>query len=181
MHWLLLLCLLLSFCVGAASAQSPSTTGERTDNETEKFDKDGLTFDYQRNWTLSYQSNASAQQLVLTEPKLDAQIMIVALRGEVTNTEEEEHAKTALIEPSINRLLKQYYDAGIEVQRVAAKGGVGDLPAEGAQLRFSVDGQAGTTDVFWLVINQRLLQMFLLDRRKLQCKASPVGISFEAA
>jgi hypothetical protein len=123
-------------------------------------------FDYPPNWELSDQSNPAAQQLVLTEKTLDAQIMIIALRGVITSSKQEEQAKTTLVEPSINRLLKQYEDAAIKVERMPAKTDVSGSPAEGVQLRFAVDGQPGATDIYWRVINQRLVELFFIRPEK---------------
>ena len=156
-------CLLL-LCF-KATVQSPS-------NSPKRYEKDGLAFDYPENWELSDQSNAAAQQLVLLDKALDAQIMIIALRGVITNAKQEEQAKAGLIEPSIARLLKQYEDAGIKVERVSLKLDVNGNLAEGAQLRFAVDGQPGTTDIYWFVLNQRLVQLFFIRPDKTASKAA---------
>ncbi len=146
------------------------SAASQSSSEPKHFEKDGLVFDYAPNWELSDQSNAAAQQLVLTEKTLDAQIMIIALRGAITSSKQEEQAKAALIEPSITRLLKQYEDAAIKVERSPAKTEVAGSPAEGAQLRFAVDGQPGATDIYWRVINQRLVQLFFIRPEKTAAK-----------
>ncbi|HEY2976269.1 MAG TPA: hypothetical protein VGJ48_27385 [Pyrinomonadaceae bacterium] len=155
---------LLVVCSGS-QAQSPG-------NEPRRFEKEGLAFEYGQNWELSDQSNAAAQQLVLTEKTLDAQIMIIALRSAITTDKQAEQAKAALIEPSITRLLKQYYDAAINVERLPAKTEVAGSPAEGVQLRFEVDSQPGATDIYWRVINQRLVQLFFIRPEKTVAKAA---------
>jgi hypothetical protein len=163
----LLISYLLAACFGAKAA------GQLVgDADAKRFDKDGMVFDYAPNWEFSDQSNPAAQQLVLTEKALDAQIMIVALRGALTSSKQEEQAKAALIEPSIIRLLKQYESAEINVERSLATGEIGDSPAEGAQLRFMVDGQPGTTDIYWRVINQRLVQLFFIRPEKTKSKTT---------
>jgi len=91
------LCLLLACCGLKAVAQPPESSVKR-------FEKDGLAFDYTGNWELHDQSNPVAQQPVLMEKALDAQIMIIVLRGALTSAKQEEQAKAALIEPSISRL-----------------------------------------------------------------------------
>src|SRR6266545_2531236 len=154
---------LLVVCSGS-KAQPPGSDPKR-------FEKDGLIFDYTPNWELSDQSNAAAQQLVLTEKTLDAQIMIIALRGTITKDKEEDQAKAALIEPSITRLLKQYQDAAIQVERTPAKTEIAGSTAEGVQLRFAVDGQPGATDIYWRVINQRLVQLFFIRQEKTVAKS----------
>jgi hypothetical protein len=142
-----------------------------TEELANRFEKDGLVFDYAKNWELSDQSNAAAQQLVLTEKTLDAQIMIIVLRGTISDSKQEEQAKTAVIEPSITQLLKQYEDAAIKVDRTPAAGNVAGEPAEGVQLRFAVDRQPGATDIYWRVINQRLVQLFFIRPEKNEGKA----------
>lgn len=84
-----------------------------------QFQKDGLAFDYASSWVLSDQSNGAAQQLTLIDKTNDAQIMIIALRGAITNAKQEEQARAGLIEPSISRLPKQYEDAGIKAERAS--------------------------------------------------------------
>ncbi len=163
-------CIQLLSAVGLLVVYFPFTTIAQSPGDAGHFEKDGLTFDYTANWELSDQSNAAAQQLVLTEKTLDAQIMIIALRGAITSSKQEEQAKAALIEPSITRLLKQYEDAAIKVERSPAKTEVAGSPAEGAQLRFAVDGQPGATDIYWRVINQRLVQLFFIRPEKTAAK-----------
>lgn len=77
-----------------------------------------------------------------------------------------------MIKPSITRLLKQYESAGINVERSPAIADIGGLPAEGAQLHFAVDGQPGATDIYWRVINQRLVQLFFIRPEKMAPKAT---------
>lgn len=137
-----------------------------TQTSSASFDKDGLAFDYAPDWELSDQSNGAAQQLVLTEKKLDSQIMIIALRGTIDSSQQEEQSKTALIEPSIRRLLKQYDDVGIKVERSEITGVVAGVATEGAQLRFAVDGQPAITEIHWLIINKRLVQLFFIRPEK---------------
>jgi hypothetical protein len=98
--------------------------------------------------------------------------MIIILRGTLISSKQEEQAKTALIEPSISRLLKQYEDARIQVDRNPATPDVAGSPSEGAQLHFAVDGQAGATDIDWRVINQRLVQIFFMRPEKTASKAT---------
>src|SRR6266496_3270728 len=141
-----------------------------TDEPPKRFEKDGLVFEYDPNWELSDQSNAAAQQFVLTEKALVAQIMIIALRTPLTSAKQEEQAKAAVIEPSINGLLKQYDIAGIKVERIPAKTDVAGSPAEGEQLRFEVDRQPGATDIYWRVINQRMVQLFFIRPEKTAAK-----------
>jgi len=151
---------------------SSAAHGQTLDGNLKRYAQDGLSFDYAAAWELSDQSNPAAQQLVLTEKTLDAQIMIIALRGAITSPKQEEQAKAALIEPSISRLLKQYEIAGINVERSAATANVAGSPAEGARLRFAVDGQPGTNDIYWLTINQRVVQLFFITPEKTASKTT---------
>jgi hypothetical protein len=157
--------LIMLFAVFSSGAH-----GQTPNSNLKRYAQDGLAFDYAAAWELSDQSNPAAQQLVLTEKTLDAQIMIVALRGALTSPRQEDQAKAALIEPSISRLLKQYEDAAIKVERTTATTDVAGSPAEGVQLRFAVDGQPGATDIYWRVINQRLVQLFFIRPVKTESK-----------
>ncbi|MGH9905231.1 MAG: hypothetical protein ACRD8U_06550 [Pyrinomonadaceae bacterium] len=139
-----------------------STEAEPAHDSKKTFDKDGLAFDFGDTWELIDHSNAAAQQLVLTEKTLDAQIMIVALRGRLTTGKQEEEAKTSLIEPGINRVLKQYENGGVKVSRLPLKIELSGGLVEGTQLQFAVDGNAGTTEICWGVIGKRLVQLFFI-------------------
>jgi len=46
------------------------------------------------------------------------------------------------------------------------------IPAEGAHLRFAIDGQPGTTDICWFVLNQRLVQLFFIRPEKTASQAT---------
>jgi hypothetical protein len=153
---------LFAFLTLALALAGFSTKAERAAESTKRFEKEGLVFDFAEKWELSDQSNAAAQQLVLTEKALDAQIMIVAMRGALTSAKQEEEAKASLIEPGISRVLKQYEDSGIKVSRSPLKVELSGAPAEGVQLRFEVDRNAGTTEICWGVIGKRLVQLFFI-------------------
>ncbi|SRR6266536_3110735 len=162
---------LLGILLSVMATMSLVAATTRT-SQNQHFQKDGLTFDYGEKWELSDQSNADAQQLVLSEKGLDSQIMIVAVRKALTTPKQEEQAKAAIIEPGINRLLKQYEDAGIKVSRNPLKIELSSAPAEGARLQFQVDGSPGTTDIGWAVINRRLVQLFFIRPDKTSQDAS---------
>jgi hypothetical protein len=149
-----------------------SVVGQSENPSTKQFSKDGLEFSYSPTWELSDQSNQVAQQLVLTEKNLDAQIMMIVRREAIASAKEEERVKTAEIEPGINRLLKQYEDAAIKVERQPARGEVAGAFADGAQLRFQVDGQPGATDIYWVVLNRRFVQLFFIRSGKTEKEAT---------
>jgi hypothetical protein len=153
-----------------ATISLAAAAGSYTANQ--HYQKDGLRFDYGETWELNDQSNADAQQLVLTEKGLDSQIMIVAPRKAVTTPKQEEQAKATVVEPGINRLLKQYEDAGVKVSRAPLKVELSSAPAEGARLQFQVDGSPGTTDIVWAIINRRLVQLFFIRPDKTSQDAS---------
>ena len=112
-----------------AAVQSPASVAKH-------FESVGLAFDYAQSWEFTDHSNPAAQQLVLLEKNLDAQIMIITLRVVITNAKQEEQAKAGLIEPSITRPLKQYEEAGIKVKRDLLKVNVNGVLADGAQFAF---------------------------------------------
>jgi hypothetical protein len=140
---------------------------------TKTFDQQGLVFDYVGNWELSGEPTGEVQQLVLTEKTLDAQIMVIVPRTPINSPKEEETANHAVVEPTINRLIKQYDDAGIKIERVPHSGDVAGAPAQGIQLRFTVDGQPGSTDIYWLVMNQQLVQLIFVRPEKTASLTTP--------
>ena len=163
--------LFIILCLSTASYGFKANSYPAADG-TKRFEKDGLLFDYAPEWELSDQSNQAAQQLVLTEKALDAQIMLIVLREPITSPKQEEEAKGAVIEPGINHLIKQYETAGINVKRSPLSGEVGKLPAEGLKLDFEVDRQPGATDIYWLIVNGRLIQLFFIRPAKTTAKAT---------
>jgi hypothetical protein len=137
------------------------------------FDQQGLVFDYAANWEMSGQPNGDIQQLVLLERTLDAQIMIIVPRLPITSAKQADDAKRTIVEPAINRLLKQYDEAGIEVERTSLSGEIAGTPAQGIQLRFTLDGQAGAADIYWLVRNQRLVQLIFIRPQRTASQSTP--------
>jgi len=160
---LLLLSALLTVTVNGQSSAAPAKS----------FDQQGLVFEYAPNWELGGAPTGELQQLVLTEKTLDAQIMVIAPLATITSAKEEERAKHDVVEPVINRLIKQYDDAGIKLERTPLSGDVGGVAAQGLQLRFAVDGQPGFTDIYWLLINQRLVQLIFVRPEKTAPQSTP--------
>jgi hypothetical protein len=154
------------FVFANAVVQSPETA-QKT------FDQQGLVFDYAGSWEMSGQPNGDIQQLVLLEKTLDAQIMIIVPRTRITSAKQEEDAKHTFVEPAINRLLKQYDEAGIKTEQTSLSGEVAGTAAQGIQLRFSLDGQAGAADIYWLVTNQRLVQLIFVRPQRTASQSTP--------
>jgi len=152
--------------ISGSSAQSPSSPSKT-------FDQQGLAFDYVGNWELSGQPTGEVQQLVLIEKALDAQIMVIVPRNAITSSKEEELATQSVVDPTIKRLIKQYEDAGIALERNVVAGEIAGMTAHGLQLRFSVDGLQGFTDIYWLVLNQRLVQMIFVRPERTSSQTSP--------
>ena len=151
--------LLLFLCAGSVFAQSSIES-------TKRFDKEGLRFEYASNWQVRDQRSGDVQQAVLTEKDLDAQIMITVLQSPVNSTKEEEAARHAVVEPAIAMLLKQYSDAGIQIERAPLSGEVARQRAEGLELRFAVDGFPGTTQIYWLVLDKRMVNLIFIRPEK---------------
>ena len=148
-----------------------SIDAESRSQSTKRFEKDGLAFDFGVSWELADHSNDAAQQIVLTEKALDAQIMIVALRGILSTDKQENEARSSLIEPGINRMLKQYEMSNVKVDRSPLKIDLAGTPAEATQLRFAVDGNPGTTEICWGVVGKRLVQLFFIRPDKASAEA----------
>jgi hypothetical protein len=165
---LVLLFSILSFFSIARAQTTPTTPVPQ-----KTFDQQGLAFEYSGNWELGGQTTGEVQQLVLTEKSLDAQIMVIVPRSAVTNAKEEEAARQSVVDPTINRLLNQYHQAGIQIEQVKTSGEVGDRTAQGVQLRFVVDRQQGVTDIYWLVMNQRMVQLIFLRPEKTSTQSAP--------
>jgi hypothetical protein len=157
--------LALPLCAASALAQASNDSSKR-------FEKEGVIFDYAPNWQVSDQRSGDVQQVVLAEKALDAQIMITVLRSPVTSPQEVESAKHAIVEPTIAMVLKQAYDAGINVDRTPIAGEVAGLPAEGMRLRFAVDGFPGATEIYWLVMDKQMVNLVFIRPEKTASQAT---------
>jgi len=125
--------------------------------ELKHFATDGISFDYPSGYSLTDESTAQAQQLIITRKGSSVQLTIVAGRACVLSNE-----LPAAIENSTGPLIKKVAIKLTEgknpPERTSIKTQVGPKAAEGVQLRSSGRG-ASTGEVIWLRLGLRLISM----------------------
>ncbi|MGZ5434655.1 MAG: hypothetical protein ACXW3F_01255 [Pyrinomonadaceae bacterium] len=137
------------------------------------FTKDGLSFDYPDGWTLTDESNADAQQLMLNRTDSNAQITIFVHRGKVNTPEKLAQGKTKIIDPYLNHTEKQFVGMGAKPERVAATTQIAGADAEGVRITATLDGDPGEAGIYWVTVGERLVVLTLFGPDKAIKKAAP--------
>jgi hypothetical protein len=161
---LILTCLFALLVAGGIVAQDPNT---------KHFDKDGLSFDYGKDWTLTDESNSDAQQLTLNRADSDAQIRFFVHRGKVNSPERMAQAKSKLVDPYIEYTAKQFVQMGAKPERVPATSQIGGVNADGIRITADLDGP-GEAGIYWAAVGERLVVLTLFGPDKEIKKATPV-------
>lgn len=125
------------------------------------FTKDGLSFDYTNGWSITDESNSDAQQLTLNRADSDAQIRVFAHRGKVDTSEKLAKAKSAFIDPYVKSVNDTFVQMGAKPESKPAKIKIGEIEADGVQMRASLGGEAGEADVYWVPITNRVVVLTL--------------------
>ena len=142
--------------------------------DNEVFNKDGLTFDYQKSWALQDQSNADAQQLTLAKADSDAQIRVFVFRTIVNTPEKTAEAKKVLVDPYVNSTTKQFEQMGAKPTKLPANTEISGAASEGVKVQAVLDGETGAAEIYWGVVGQRLvvLTFFGPDKARTQAKTT---------
>ncbi len=137
------------------------------------FTKDGLSFDYPDGWTITDESNADAQQLILNRPDSNAQITVFVHRGKVNTPEKLALAKTKIIDPYLNHTEKQFVGMGAKPERVAATTQIAGADTDGVRITATLDGDPGEAGIYWGIVGERLVVLTLFGPDKAIKKAAP--------
>ncbi len=154
------------FCSLTAFGQTP--------DKLKHFDKDGLVFDYQENWTLQDSSNADALQLTLGRPDSDAQIRIFAFRSKVDSPEKLAEVKTKLVNPYIEATSNGFVQMGAKPTRTPATIQIGGAQAEGVRISAVLDSVPGEAAIYWTTSGNRLIVLTLFGPDQGLKQAAPV-------
>jgi hypothetical protein len=161
------------FCSLTALAQAP--------DNLKRFEKDGLVFDYQNNWTLDDKSNSDAQQLTLARPDSDAQIRIFVFRDKVDTSEKIAEVKTELVNPYIEATSNGFVQMGAKPTRTPATIEIAGAQAEGVRIGAVLDGMPGEAAIYWTVSGNRLIVLTLFGPDPALKKAAPVWDTVRAS
>ncbi len=140
-------------------------------NQSSQFNRDGLSFSYPSDWRLEDASDATAQTLNLDRGKDDAKIIVVVLRTQLSGAqlaEVQPKMTSALAEAMVEEIQK----LGAQVQRSGVSEMIGGVQAQGVRLRATVQGEAGNCDIYWLVLNSRLVHIVFLGSDQERIRAA---------
>ncbi len=152
-------------CAMVASAQTPNP-------DVNHYDKDGLAFDYPKGWSLEDASNADAQQMVLARADSDAQIKFYVHRNSI-KSENLEKARKSLVDPYIDGISKTFERMGAHPERSVAASEIAGGKADGARLVAVLEGEPGAAEVYWALVDGRLVVLTFFGPDKAMKKASP--------
>lgn len=129
--------------------------------DAKHFAKEGLTFDYANGWTISDDSNSDAQQLTLTRPNSDAQIVVFVHRGKVESPDKFTQAKKAFIDPYVKSMSDRFVQMGAKPQSSPSNSQISGAPAEGVLIKASLGGEGAAASTFWVTLNNRVVMLTL--------------------
>jgi len=148
-------------CCLTAAAQTPKN-----------FTKNGLSFDYPSEWTLTDDSTDDAQQLTLNKADNDVQIRIFVHKGRVSQ-EKLPDAKKAFIDPYIAATAKQFVAMGAKPEQSPDTSEIGGVKADGVNISASLGGEAGAAKIYWAVVGQRVVVLTYFGPDKQTKQLSP--------
>ena len=125
----------------------------RPQGNSSRFEKEGLSFDYANGWAVADQSNADAQQLMLTKANTDAQITVFVHRGRVDTPDKLAQAKKAFIDPYLKSVSDRFVGWGAKPESSPATSEIGGAAAEGVRIRASLGSDAAEASIFWAPLN----------------------------
>jgi hypothetical protein len=163
LRWMILPAALLFMVIGA-TAQDPNV---------KHYDKDGLSFDYPANWQFSDQSTTQ-MQFIEMERDGYAQIRIRTPREWLKTPEKVAAAKKLIQDQYVDSFASQIQKAGMSPTRSTGVTQISGADAEGAKVRAVMDNQPGGMDSFFIVIEDRLVQMSIFGSEKEIAKSAPV-------
>ena len=141
-------------------------------SDAKQFSKDGVTFTYPAGWNIEDSSNQDLQQLSLTRPGSDAQIRLLVHRGRIS-ADKMAQAQKGLIDPYVASTFKQFEEIGGKPVRSSASLDIGSIKAEGVIIRAMLD-EPGAAEIYWALINQRVVVITLFGPDKAIKQAGPV-------
>ncbi len=150
-----------------------SASAQTAPSDAQKFDKDGLSFNYPAGWTFNDTSNADAQQMTFGRPDSDAQITVFVFRSPLTSPEKLAEAKRVLVDKYVASTTKSFEQAGAHPESSPGSTEIGGVKSEGVKIRASLDGVPGIADIQWSVVGQRLVVLTFLGPDRALTKAAP--------
>jgi Gram-negative bacterial TonB protein C-terminal len=157
---------ILGFCL-AFAVLSLSTSAQDSAIPNKEFSKDGLTFSYPTNWTLTDQSNELQQYLALTRSDSTLVIAVIASRTTIKSFDHFSFTEKKITEPYIRSLAENFgapahpADRHVRCQEVAFHRNV-----EGVELKGLYHNEPSTAAVYSFVLGGRFVTLVYLHSEK---------------
>lgn len=146
----------VAFAIALLFLSSAVVYSQTTTADAKQFSKDGLTFNYQPNWTLTDDSNGDAQQVTFSRTDSDAQIRVFAHRGRIT-AEKLPQARKSFIDPYVESTVKQFIAMGARPEQTPEATDIGTTKAEGVSIKASLAGEPGAAKIYWALVGDRVV------------------------
>ena len=156
---------LLLLCCLPALAQSPG-------RDTKRFNKEGVSFSYPARWSLLDSGNQEARKLLLESGNSEASLMLIIHRDRVLK-ENWAQARQDVALSYVAITFKQYEESGGNPELSPASLNIGKSRAEGMIIRAKVLDEPHTTEIYWALIDQRVVVLMFGGPDKDLRKAAP--------
>ena len=150
-----------------ASAQSPSAAAEH-------FSKDGISFDYPAGWSLSDKSSEQLQHLILTRAGSSVLIMVIAQREPLRDYAALRAAYSAVTIPYIQDIAGKLGAKDVPAWSEAQCVPLGSHTATGFHLSGKLEGKPTKTEVYAVVMGQRLVHLVYIRADEDEVQGAPV-------
>ena len=147
--------------------------GLAQDPNVQRFEKDGLSFDYPANWQISDQSTGQMQYVQIARDGY-AEIRIRTPREWLKTPDKEAAAKKLIQDQYVDAFASQIQQAGMSPKRSTAATQISGADAQGARIRAVMDGEPGGMDSYFNVVSDRLVQMSIIGSEKEIAKSAAV-------
>jgi hypothetical protein len=134
------------------------------DPNVKHFAKDGLSFDYPANWSITDQSTQQMQFLELAQG--DVVIRVRSPREWLKTPEKEAHAKKLFQDQYVDEFSSIVEQSGMHPKRSPAKTQIAGADADGARVRAVMDGQPGGMDSYSRVVSDRMINLSTIGSEK---------------
>ena len=119
---------------------------------------------------LQDESNSDAQTIKMARNDGDIQMTVFVHRGRIS-AQKMADAQKDFINPYVEAVAKQFVDSmGAKVERTPDSTEISGVKAEGIKLKFIVSGDSATSQIYWALVNQRVVVLTYFgpdqDRRK---------------
>lgn len=146
-------------------------TASVSSQTNKQFTKDGLSFDYPNNWTISDASTQQMQLIVVVQG--DVEIRIRSPREWLKTPEKEAHARKLFQEKYVNDFVEQLRQAGLQPKRSVVTTQIAGADAEGIRVRAVLDREPGGMDSYVRIVSDRLVNLSIIASEKDITRTAP--------